>query len=215
MPRSSATKKSKKQTEAYHHGDLRNVLIDTGSKLLEKEGAEKLSLRDLAREAGVSHTAPYRHFEDKQELLQALARKGFEELAQGMMTAGKSHKDPIKQLHAAGTAYIKLAIEHPERTRLMFGGMLDPDCFPQDFVEIATNAFAGLVVILEGGQKAGVFVPGDPELLALSAWSLVHGFSMLFTGKQLRVETFDDPQMDVMREGVLRSIQLGLAVRKK
>lgn len=202
-----------KVSESYHHGDLRNTLIEAGSILLEKVGAENLSLRDLARESGVSHTAPYRHFANKEELLQALARLGFDELAKGMTSSALQSTDPLKQLHDAGVEYIRLAIAHPERTRLMFGGILDPTCYPEDFVNIAKSAFGGLVSILEGGQKAGLFLPGDSQLLAITAWSLVHGFAMLYTGKQLKTEGPNDPQMIAIRETVLANLVNGLRIR--
>src|SRR5215217_151305 len=99
----------------YHHGNLRPALLRAADKILEKEGVAALSLREAARQAGVSHNAPYRHFADRQSLLAALAAEGFELLAAAMR--GHSGKE-------MGEAYVRFALEHPQRFRLMFSGML-------------------------------------------------------------------------------------------
>jgi AcrR family transcriptional regulator len=91
----------------YHHGDLRAALIESGTKLLRERGAAALSLREVAKAAGVSHAAPYRHFEDKAQLLAAIAAAGFERLRAAMQKAAADHpEDPRSQLIAAGEAYV-------------------------------------------------------------------------------------------------------------
>src|SRR6478672_7153397 len=97
----------------YHHGNLRPALLRAATKTLEKEGVGALSLRDLARRAGVSHNAPYRHFPDRESLLAALAADGFEKLGQAMRGQGGKEM---------GEAYVRFALEHPQLFRLMFGG---------------------------------------------------------------------------------------------
>src|SRR6266850_4711197 len=101
-------------SSAYHHGDLRAALLQTAGKVLEKEGLGELSLRELARRAGVSHNAPYRHFPDRDSLLAALAAEGFALLENEMRGLGA---------RAMGEVYIRFALQHPQRFRLMFGGM--------------------------------------------------------------------------------------------
>src|SRR3970040_1414973 len=96
----------------YHHGDLRTALLRSSSKILEKEGVSKLSVREAARRAGVSHNAPYRHFPDRESLLAGIATEGFSML--GAALQGSSGK-------AMGEDYVRFALEHPQRVRLMFG----------------------------------------------------------------------------------------------
>ena len=172
--------------KAYHHGDLRAALIRAGTELLRERGAAGLSLREVAKAAGVSHAAPYRHFEDKQQLLAAIAAAGFERLRDGMAKAAADHPDdPRAQLYAAGDAYIELATDAPDTMHLMFGGIVDPKQIQGELGQVAQNAFAGLVDIVARNQKAGVIVEGDTIELAVSAWSIVHGLGMLVAGGQL------------------------------
>src|SRR3954470_20864584 len=118
----------------YHHGDLPPALLKAAAKILEKEGLAGLSLRELARRAGVSHNAPYRHFPDRDALLAALATEGFAIL-------GKQLAAPAGQESAA--AYVRFALDHPQRFRLMFGGQIAYDRYPELRGQ-ADAAYAGL-----------------------------------------------------------------------
>ena len=172
--------------KAYHHGDLRAALVRAGTELLRDRGAAGLSLREVAKAAGVSHAAPYRHFADKQQLLAAVAAAGFDRLQAAMARAAADHPDdPRAQLYAAGDAYIELARAAPDTMHLMFGGIVDPKQIRGELGQVAQNAFAALVDIVARNQKAGVIVEGDTVELALCAWSIVHGLGMLVAGGQL------------------------------
>jgi AcrR family transcriptional regulator len=112
----------------YHHGDLRNALVEVGLALIEKVGAEAFSLREVAREVGVSANAAYRHFEDKGALLMAIAVRGFERLSSRMQDAmltarpkGAARSRAVARFNAAARAYVDLAREHPQLFALMFG----------------------------------------------------------------------------------------------
>lgn len=170
---------------SYHHGNLRAALLEAGERLLREEGAGRVSLRSVAKAAGVSHTAPYRHFADKQSLLAALAEIGFTRLRDGMVAAVAKHpRDPRRQLIAAGAAYVRLATANPEMNHLMFGGALPDDAADAAQRQTAQEAFQGLVKIIENGIRAGLFTNRPPAELAATAWSLVHGLAMLAsTGK--------------------------------
>src|SRR2546423_10801996 len=98
----------------YHHGDLPAALLRAAGRVLEQKGIGALSLRDAARRAGVSHNAPYRHFADREALLGALAAEGFALLAKRL----RGQRGP-----ELGMAYVRFALEHPQRFRLMFGGV--------------------------------------------------------------------------------------------
>lgn len=201
-------RKSKKKTasrSAYHHGDLRNTLLEAAEVLLEEGGIDALSLRDAARRAGVSHAAPYRHFPAKVDLLYALAERGFRALDAGMRSAGESSDDAVEQLEAAGYAYVQLAVRHPWRTRLMFGGLAPlHQGAPLSLQEIARSSFEGLFRIIVGGQEQGVFIEQEPLQLALAIWAQVHGTAMLIAGGQFRGTNTgaDGPDDDELRSMV-------------
>jgi AcrR family transcriptional regulator len=136
----------------YHHGDLRAAILEAAGRMIEKEGLKGLSVREAARRAGVSHNAPYRHFPDREALLAALAAEGFREL--GKVLENRSGRELAE-------AYVRFALEHPQRFRLMFAsGRAHPDLRGQ-----FGTAFAGL------GAGASV--------AAAAAWSLVHGLAQL------------------------------------
>jgi len=145
----------------YHHGDLRSALLHGAGKALEKRGVASLSLRDAARRAGVSHNAPYRHFADRDALLAALAAEGFGMLGEALRA---------KSGRALGEAYVRFALEHPQRFRLMFGGVLPMARYPE-LRESAGRAYQALADSLRE-------LP-DPALAAAAAWSLVHGLAQL------------------------------------
>ena len=172
--------------EPYHHGDLRNALIQAGLAILAEEGVDALTLRAVARRAGVSHAAPYRHFTDKEALLAAIAVQGFEMLAAAVYAAAdRRPSDPAAQLEEASWAYVQFALAHPAHLRVMFGGLIStPTAHPGLRIAGAT-AFKRLVDIVQAGQQAGVIVDGTPEQLALTAWALVHGLAVLSIEHQI------------------------------
>ncbi len=145
----------------YHHGDLPAALLRAAGRTLEKKGIAALSLRDVARRAGVSHNAPYRHFPDREALLAALAAEGFAML--GERLRGKPGRE-------MGEAYVRFALEEPQRFRLMFGGVLPLAKHPE-LGAAARAAHEALVAAFKDLPR--------PQLAAAAAWSLVHGLSQL------------------------------------
>jgi len=165
----------------YHHGDLREEILCAARRLLEENNIASLSLRAVAKEVGVSHTAPYRHFKDKESLLAGIAGLGFGEMISQMSQAVELHPgDPAGQLQEAGQRYLKLVMENPQCAQLMFGNVLPCDDTYPDLKESGDSAFDSVKSIIEEGQSLGVFKAGDVELLALTAWSAIHGLSLLF-----------------------------------
>jgi AcrR family transcriptional regulator len=143
-------------SRTYHHGDLRAELLRTAGEMLEKEGLASLRLRELARRAGVSHNAPYRHFPDRESLLAALAAEGFERLGAALQSR------PRREM---GEGYVEFALAHPQRFRLMFGGLVQLEHRDRRAYEALQKAFADL------GDQA--------PYAAAAAWALVHGLSHL------------------------------------
>lgn len=167
------------QSSSYHHGNLRQALLDEAINEIRLHGVEKLSLRALARSLGVSQTAPYRHFADKDSLLAELATEAFNALAGAVRSILDKQKSALENTVAAGTAYVQYGINNPEKYRLMFGtGIQDREEFP--LLKIAGNgAFELLASLIEAGQKSGIFAGGNPALLANACWSNLHGFVLL------------------------------------
>ncbi|MCG6169434.1 TetR/AcrR family transcriptional regulator [Leptospira sanjuanensis] len=214
MEKKGASKKksSKKQTpEPYHHGDLKKAIIQRSEEILEQKGAEGLSLRDIAADLGVSHAAPYRHFPRKADLLFTLATRGFMDLAEEMRLAWESSDDPVERLRSSGTRYVSLALKHPRRTELMFGGALAcEEGAPEELETIGRDAFMGLFRILEDGQKRGIFKEEDPYDLSFTLWSLVHGFVVLVNGRQIPPAILEERTLEKILNSTLNSILTGV-----
>jgi len=160
---------SKRTTRSYHHGNLPATLLRAAGKLLEKEGVEALTLRALTRQAGVSHAAPYRHFPDRESLLAALAAEGF-----AMLGAAQRVAASAGGLRGMGEAYVRFALDHPQRFRLMFGGLV-PIAKHAALREIASKVFEGL----SGALAARVPGARGAADASIAAWALVHGLAQL------------------------------------
>lgn len=171
----------------YHHGDLKKSLIDAGIQILREKGINSLSLRLAARIAGVSQTAPYRHFESKEMLLCAIAERGFMQLADYLQKAIDNNSEDIRgQFIDIGSQYLSFALDEPALFRVMFSGLIsyDSERYPK-FRESGECAFGKLISVVVRSQEDGLFREGDPVDLALYAWSSIHGYSMLCIDRQL------------------------------
>lgn len=168
----------------YHHGDLRRALLDASLALISEEGFGALSLREVARRAGVTHAAPYRHFADKEALLAAVAEEGLRAMTLRMKERMARETTPERRLCACGVAYVLYALENPSHFRVMFGPHFTkpPDMASADE---ELNSFGLLMGTITEGQRAGVFREGAPQTLALLCWSLVHGLASLLVDGQL------------------------------
>lgn len=162
---------------AYHHGNLRRAILDTALDLFVERGAFDFTLRELARKAGVTHNAPYRHFTNKSDLLSALRDEGFAELAKTCRDALETTSTDLRQrVRVLGEAYVRFALAHPHHFRLMLHHPLGDDRGTTERGE----AFGLLSHALEEARQAGV-VRSDLSTreLALGAWALVHGLASL------------------------------------
>ncbi len=163
----------------YHHGNLRQALIDAAIQFIRHYGAEKMSLRAIAREVGVSQSAPYRHFEDKNALVSAIASQGFELLRDDMRRNFQENKgEPLKALKLTGISYVTFAYHHPEMYRLMFG-QRSSQFDGSELKSTHSEGYCVLREIIDLGKESGTFRPYDTDMLALAAWSTVHGVSSL------------------------------------
>lgn len=170
--------------KAYHHGELRDALLEAAEALLEKDGPTGLSLRKLGRQLGVTPGAPYRHFEDKDGLLAALATGGFQRLRQMMLDAQKGATDAEDRLRRAGVGYLEFASKHPELFRLMFGWM--PPREAPELYESGDAAFAVLEEVLAACEEEGLLSANTRDA-GLLAWSSVHGAAFLLIDDGLKL----------------------------
>jgi AcrR family transcriptional regulator len=167
---------------AYHHGDTRSAAIRAGLQLLEAQGADELSLREIARQVGVSATALYRHFPDKAALLAALAYEGLARLAADQRAAAEAAGGGPEGFSATGRAYVRFALANPALFRLIFAKGAKPGA--PDWTE---HNDAAMRLLMENAAK--LVPPGLGEaaarLFALRAWALVHGLSVLILDGQI------------------------------
>ena len=164
----------------YHHGDLKNALIAAGVEILAEDGISGLSLRKVALRAGVSHSAPYAHFPDKQSLVAAISTTGFHQLYSELDTAVLLYQHaPKQQLLAGAKAYAQFALDHKDIFKIMFSSVLEKEKEYPAFVEISRKSFERVVDVVQACQQANVLSPGAPEVVALSIWGTVHGIISL------------------------------------
>jgi AcrR family transcriptional regulator len=168
---------ARRRPDRYHHGDLRRALILEALRTIEKDGAAALTLRGVGEHLGVSRTALYRHFADKQALLNEVAAEGFRLLATALREAwGPGGR---RGFDAMGEAYVAFAVAHPSHYRVMFGGLAEKHDTPGDGIEGSEDAFQALVDGIVAEQAAGRMRREDPQPLALYIWAMVHGVAML------------------------------------
>jgi len=181
----------KKKAGSWHHGDLRRVIMDESLKVVEKNGVDALSLRDLAQRLGVSSGAPYHHFPSRIALLAALAQEGFENLNREMVARrDAAAHNPTARLGALGMGYVHFALENPGYFRILFlpiksaaGGKSESY---QALREASGLAFQLLESAVKNCLEAGLAPPYRQEDLVLFAWASVHGLATLWIEGPLR-----------------------------
>jgi AcrR family transcriptional regulator len=167
----------------YHHSNLREVLLASAVQLIAEAGPGGFTLREVARRAGVSHNAPYRHFQDRDALLAAVAAQGYLELNDAMLDAARPQPDPLNRLKRAGLAYVAFALRRPEHFTVMFETALSKESHPEA-AAASELTFSTLVGLVESYLGAHQIMPGDSLQVALLAWSMVHGIAKLaITGR--------------------------------
>jgi len=190
----------------YHHGELDEALLEAAEVQLEKDGPAGLSLRKLGRQLGVTPGAPYRHFEDKDALLAALATRGFQRLRQTMLNSQEGAIQAEERLRRSGVGYLEFASEHPELFRLMFGWMPARDV--PELCDAGDAAFAAYEEILQACEKEGVLTRSVRDA-GLLAWSAVHGAAFLLIDDRLKLgELKPNPQcvLDLLHESLWSGI---------
>jgi AcrR family transcriptional regulator len=185
-------------TRPYHHGNLRAALLERAEETLAERGSRALSLRRLARDIGVSHAAPRRHFADKQALIDALTESGFDRLGRGLDAAiAGAEPDFTVRLTALACAYVDFATEHAALLELMFAAKERPDA-AAGVRGAADRAFAAPLALFHDAQTAGDVVAGDPKRVATVAWACFQGLAAMANGGMLDAEPLDDVVADAV-----------------
>jgi AcrR family transcriptional regulator len=195
--------------QAYHHGNLREALLETAASIINEDGVRVVTMRSLSERLGVSRSAAYRHFEGKDDLLACVARDGFRRLCEALRKARheKDHERSItERFHEMGRAYLQFAVNHSAHYRLMFGQRSWNDTTPESLEAAGAQAYDELVQIIRNGQKSDVFRSGSTDDLALAVWSHVHGMASLIIDGHAEDLLGDDQRLSF----VLRTIKGGV-----
>jgi AcrR family transcriptional regulator len=176
---------------AYHHGNLKEAILDAAAVLVGEAGPQAFTLREVARRVGVSHNAPYRHFKDKDELLAAVAAQGFERLTAAMKKSTAKGTTALDRLRLCGRGYIEFAVHWPEHFLVMFDLPSSAEKYPE-YAVAGDEAFQVLARCIAAAQDGQSLPAGDPQPLALVAWSLVHGIAKLAISHRL---PFSSPRL--------------------
>lgn len=164
------------ENRPYHHGDLRRALVDAAVRILERDGPSALSLRAVAREAGVSPAAPYHHFKDKGELLDAVAHVGWEALDEALLDAKEKSKSVGELMTELGISYVEFAQDRPALYRVMYDCSRDKEMLPSGMQENEGGAYCTVRDTFR--RVAGPDLPDiDIELATIAAWCTAHGLA--------------------------------------
>jgi len=171
------------EARPYHHGDLRRALIDAARRILEAEGPSALSLRAVAREAGVSPAAPYHHFKDKGELLDAVAMEGWDMLDAVIARSKEQASSPAEALDEIGVGYVCFARENPALYRVMYDTARDREALPEDVSKNNDSAYCKVrdTLVAAGANSTDEI---DLELATIAAWCSAHGLAEMAGFKQ-------------------------------
>jgi AcrR family transcriptional regulator len=176
----------------YHHGNLRTALLSQAERTLREQGVDQLSLRELARQVGVSHGAPRRHFPERQALLDALAESGFERLGAELRRALEGAGEDFEtRLRATAVAYVRFATRDAALLELMFAGK-HREQQSGALHDAAERAFSIMLEVIEQGQSEGILEPGDPERVGLVLFATIQGIAALVTAGIVEADQLDE-----------------------
>ena len=199
---------ARKPPRPYHHGNLRRALLDEALVTIRDKGVDGLTLREIGARLGVSRSALYRHFADKQALLTTVATEGFRTLCQQLVAGWEEGGGREAAFRSMGVAYIRFAVANPSHYRVMFSRFVDPPPRDSELATEAVGAFQALVNALAALQRDGVVRDDDTVLMARHVWAVVHGIAMLGIDGQLRepgaVEELMQYAFDRLQTGIAR-----------
>lgn len=196
---------------SYHHGDLKKALLDASFRILKEEGYKALSLRKAASYAGVSQSAPYRHYEDLESLYADIAEEGFKMLSDRLRNLQRKYKKrPLIQFLEAGVSYVEFASEHPDLFRIMYGNQIESHLKYESLLEREDDSYKVIIEILRSCEEAGLIRPGNTDKAAASAWTMAHGVAVLLSGKQAMFRSLDLRQARKTTRELIQFLYTGL-----
>jgi len=193
----------------YHHGNLREALLETAFRLVDSQGVHAVSMRALAREAGVSSAAPFRHFADKQVLLDAIAEKAATELQRKLDEATAECSDALTQFRAMTVAYVRFAADHPSLFDLIHS---TPSVSGGFMGEVNDERRLKLIALIYEGQNAGLIPEADPELIALTSEALTHGLARMIVDRHPRLQTLSSEDARKLALAATHLLQTGIGL---
>ena len=195
--------------KAYHHGSLRETLLDAAFRIADTEGVEAISMRALAREAGVSSAAPFRHFADKPALLDAIAEKAGTELELKLDEAATGCTDALTQFRAMSVAYVRYAAEHPALFDLIHSRSVTSGRF---LGQINDERRLKLITLIIEGQNAELIPDADPELIAFTSEALTHGLARMIADRHPRVRSLSSEDARKLALAATHLLQTGIGL---
>jgi AcrR family transcriptional regulator len=193
----------------YHHGKLRETLLETAFGLVDSQGAEGISMRALAREAGVSSAAPFRHFANKRVLLQAVAQRAAAELDKKLDGASSDRDDALTQFRAMTVAYVRFAADHPNLFELI---QRNASVCSALLGEVNDERRLKLIALIYEGQNAGLIPEADPELIALTSEALTHGLARMIVDRHPRVRNLSSEDARKLALAATQLLQTGIGL---
>ncbi len=175
----------RKPKDAYHHGNLREAIVEAATAIVNAHGPLALTVRTVADKVGVTHAAVYHHFDDRTEMIVAVAEAGFVAIGAEMADAAAAATGPLDRYRRMGLAYVMFALRHPRRYGVMFGAETAAAHASPSLAAASRAVFDQMSGAIADCQAAGFLAPGPPELHTLFCWSAVHGFASLVSERQL------------------------------
>jgi len=201
-----------RQTNKYHHGDLRAALLAEAAAMIADGGVESVTMRAISGRLGVSRAAPYRHFPDKSALLVAVAAAGFQRLEDRLQSVDAgAPRSSIERFRRMGEEYVRFALENPAHYRLMYGKEALTRRDVPELREAGDALLALLVGVIQAHQRSGGIKRGNPEAYAYVAWSTVHGLASLVIDGQIE----DTVDVDELIRQSTRTLLDGLRIRHR
>ena len=210
--RNSTPRRARQKPQPYHHGDLRRALVEQATQLVQAHGHPIITVREVARQTGVTNTAAHYHFHTREALLAAVATRGFEEMTAALEAAMDAATDARSRLGALGDAYVRHALKRGRMYQLMFSAETAVrDAFPE-LRASSDRMFALLVDAIRAGQETGFVRGGPPVDAALVAWSAAHGFASLAIERRLLLPGLQGRDNGDLAAIVLRGVFAGIGI---
>ena len=193
----------------YHHGNLKESLLAAALRIVDTDGPDVLSMRALARDAGVSSAAPFRHFADKRQLLDAIAERAGAEIDARLDEAAAECTDALTQFRAMTVAYVRYAAEHPDLFALIHSRSAVSGRF---LGQVNDERRLKLIALIIEGQNAGLIPDADPELIALTSEALTHGLARMIVDRHPRLQTLSSEQARQLALAATHLLQTGIGL---